>query len=155
MRQRMYAAVCVFVLRLDCRDSGCGCGCSCGVYGQQCKTWVCILVCWSGARSRSDERDCIIGHPGKIDSSPSSCQTAAKSPRARPLLHHDRYHRLYRLPLPPTQFRELRRPGCIGQHAHRNSPHSAKSADTPTFAHIVGKHHWPRLRMVFVRAARA
>jgi hypothetical protein len=58
------------------------------VHGQRRKSWVCILVCWSGARSRSDERDCIIGHPGKLASRPSRRQTAAESPRARPLLLH-------------------------------------------------------------------
>jgi hypothetical protein len=56
-------------------------------------------------------------------------------------------------PSTPSQP-ELRRTARARQHAHRNSPHSAKSADTSS-AHTVGTHRWPLLCMVFARAARA
>jgi hypothetical protein len=94
-----------------------------------------ILVCWSGARSRSDDEGCIIGRC-KHTLERLTVVHYAKPPQITPSPHAHRLSATAVTYLLPSSATRTRWTVLTCLLAHRNSPHSAKSTNT-SVAHIV------------------
>ena len=132
MRRRVYACVCCLRVGGSVVERGGGGGGGGGHgHGQRCKGWVCILLVGRALVPAATRDCCIIAHPWKLASGPRGARPPQRAP-APPIASSQSLFSPLLSPSSILSHPEPRRTGCVCQYAHRNSPHSAKSPDTPS-----------------------